>query len=116
MEAPSVSFLVLRSPDIDRLRTFYETIGLQFKEEKHDEGPMHYSCDLGQVTLELYPTKGNADSVSIGLTYSSLETVLLDFEPKCIEKQPFISNNTRTAWLRDPDGRLVQLFERSGKN
>ena len=50
--------IVLHSPDIDRLRLFYESLlGAEFKEERHGNGPKHYSCKYGRDGfLELYPT------------------------------------------------------------
>ena len=54
---------------------------------------------------------GYPDSISIGFTYSNLEAVLQNIESSCIEKKMFSDNGIRTAWLRDPDGRLIQLFE-----
>lgn len=51
----SLSLLVLRAADPERLARFYSAFGLAFRTEKHGEGPLHWSCDLGGSVLEIYP-------------------------------------------------------------
>lgn len=49
--------LVLRGPDLEQLRVFFEEFGLQFAEEKHGSGPLHYAAQAGSRVLEIYPEK-----------------------------------------------------------
>lgn len=48
--------LVIKSKDIEKTRTFLSSFGLVFVEEKHGEGPIHFSTTSsdGKV-LEIYP-------------------------------------------------------------
>lgn len=49
--------LVLRSSDMEQLRSFFEEFGLRFAEEKHGSGPTHYAAQAGARVLEIYPEK-----------------------------------------------------------
>ncbi len=49
--------LVLRSSDMEQLRSFFEGFGLRFAEEKHRSGPLHYAVQAGLRVLEIYPEK-----------------------------------------------------------
>lgn len=49
--------LVLRSSDLQQLRSFFEGFGLRFAEEKHGSGPLHYVAQAGSRVLEIYPEK-----------------------------------------------------------
>lgn len=47
---------VVYDSDIDRLKLFLESFGLSFVEEKHKNGPRHYSSSKDKLVLEIYPT------------------------------------------------------------
>ncbi len=71
--------IVLHSQNLERLATFYQGIlGADFKEEKHGNGPVHYSCEYQkQGLLEIYPceTKVLPPSPSIVFRVPSLEAI-----------------------------------------
>jgi hypothetical protein len=48
--------LVIKTKDIERVKKFLAAFGLDFVEEQHDDGPLHYSTTAlcGKV-LEIYP-------------------------------------------------------------
>ncbi len=70
-----LSLMVLRSPRLEETRRFYDSLGLQFQEEKHGKGPVHYSCSLGSTVLELYPVAegDSASGVGLGLALRGLK-------------------------------------------
>ena len=113
MPVQNLSLVVLYSPDIDSLRSFYERLGLQFHEEQHTAGPKHYAAVLGHVVMELYraavPQRG---PVMIGFTVSHLGDILKSIEACSIYQPVQISESGRIAIVRDPDRRLVYLQER----
>ncbi len=45
----SLTLLVLKNRQVDRVRTFYEALGIDFIEEQHGKGPRHHagSCRAG---------------------------------------------------------------------
>jgi lactoylglutathione lyase len=51
------NLIVLKSRDIDATMKFYEFLGLHFTEEKHVDGPRHYSSVIDDVVLEIYPAR-----------------------------------------------------------
>ena len=53
----NVFVLVTKKPD--RLRAFLESMGLEFEEEKHKGGPVHWAAQVGDKILEIYPPKKN---------------------------------------------------------
>ena len=66
MPEPSLTLVVLRSPDIDRLKAFYEALGLALTAERHGNGPDHYSATLGSTIIEFYPGNGQVEKGSQG--------------------------------------------------
>ena len=83
-------------------------------EEKHDEGPTHYSSKGKGIVLELYPTKkDNQDDTMTGFSVSSLEATIENVGAEYVHKEAFQTEEGRAAILKDPDGRLVYLVERS---
>jgi len=101
---------VLKTPDLERMKAFYEAIGIGFAEEQHGKGPVHYAGQLGDAVLELYPLLDNAvaDTMTrLGFGVENLNEVLrrlgVASEPQKTEWGP-------RAVVRDPDGRAVELY------
>ncbi len=89
-----LDYLVLYVADLPASRSFYESLGLVCREERHGNGPLHYSMKLeGGLTIELFPRKQNAPSgrVRIGLSAATAD------EERAIT---------------DPDGNVVVLCPR----
>ena len=109
---PRLNLLVLRSRDVERLRKFYESLGLSFVHHKHDEGPLHYSSEQGEVVIELYTTKKDIqDNIMLGFSVSDLETTIEKIGKERIHREPFETDEGRVAMLKDPDGRLCYLLQ-----
>jgi lactoylglutathione lyase len=72
-----LNLIVLRSPRLDVVKSFYEAVGLRFASEKHGRGPHHFSSMSGAVVLELYPSGKEADvsDLRLGFGVSSLADV-----------------------------------------
>jgi catechol 2,3-dioxygenase-like lactoylglutathione lyase family enzyme len=72
-EEPRLDYLVLRCGDLERSRAFYSALGLALVCERHGRGVQHYSCNLGTMVLELYPSRGrNGAVVRLGLRVPSV--------------------------------------------
>src|SRR6185369_5394430 len=80
MKPSPLNLIVLRSSDIAKIVSFYALLGLEFVEEQHGSGPVHYACALGGVVLEIYPgTPGAApDRKAGGATMIGLRVEALD--------------------------------------
>jgi len=109
----TLQLVVLRSQNVDKLKLFYETIGLSFVHEKHGNGPLHYSCTMGELVLELYPTMHDADTAGIGFCVSDIEQIIASVQQEYIYQHPIVIEHQKRAVLRDPDGRAVYLWEKS---
>ncbi|HEX9998086.1 MAG TPA: VOC family protein [Abditibacterium sp.] len=118
MNSPVFSLLVLRSSNPDALLPFYNALGLEFQSEQHGSGPIHFSCEIGEVVLEIYPPKkGQTDAEisgpMLGFRVDSLEKTLETLRALGVEI-PVIKTADwgRFCNVRDFDGRTVQLSEK----
>jgi catechol 2,3-dioxygenase-like lactoylglutathione lyase family enzyme len=114
---PTLSLIVLRAADLEATRAFYAALGLPLAEEKHGDGPTHYSCDLGGTVLEVYPgTAGTAPprsaggAVMLGFRVASLDEALARLAAP-VASGPRPGPWGRRAVVLDPDGRAVELSE-----
>ncbi len=107
-----LNLLVLRTPRIEDLRTFYSALGARFESERHGDGPDHYAATLGDdFVLELYPCVAGAmpdPDLRLGVKVDNIGEALRSIGQSVAPRQ--------TKWglralVRDPDGRTVELME-----
>lgn len=83
-----INLIVIRTANLDIILKFYNMLGLCFIEEKHGNGPIHYSCSLDGVVLEIYPAT-NAypvdQSTSLGFSIPSITTMIEQLTDEHIE-------------------------------
>lgn len=117
---PSISLIVLRTSTLERTLQFYRAMGLEFVQEQHGTGPVHYSTALDETTLEVYPAEaGQApDRKAGGATMIGIKVESVDGVVSVLEKLGYkpVSAPKDSAWGRratilDPDGRLIELTE-----
>lgn len=110
MSNARLSLIVLRSPQLDRVKAFYEALGLAFVPEKQGGGPDHFSAALGDVVLELYPSGKDADvsDLRLGFEIKSLAEAIPRLLALGVDV-PEIAD--RSVVVTDPDGRRVELSE-----
>jgi lactoylglutathione lyase len=125
MSDTTLSLVVLRTDNIEAALAFYQAIGLQFQQEQHGSGPIHYSCQIGSAVMELFPGEaGTAPDRKSGgatmlcFTVSSLDETLVALAN--LNLSP-ISSPKQSAWGRravvlDPDGRAVEINEAPAQN
>jgi lactoylglutathione lyase len=112
-----LKLLVLKTRQVDRLRSFYQPLGIEMAEERHGSGPVHFAGRVGDVLLEIYPLPGQAGTVEattrLGFAVANAaEAVQALCEAGALmEREP-----TPTPWglravVRDPDGRAVELYQ-----
>lgn len=115
-----LSLIVLRCSDLDATRAFYTTLGFAFQTEQHGKGPVHYSCQVGDMVLELYPGKPGsapgqteAGACLHGFQVDSLDAILTALQPLKAEIVHFPSESPwgRRAVVLDPDGRAIELTQ-----
>ncbi len=111
---PTLSLLVVRTPDLERSRHFYEKLGLRFRAEVHGKGPKHYSANVGELVVELYPGTGDIEAgttsdVRLGLRIGSFEDVERRLRDATLEFTVVDRGGDRVVVLKDPDGRKIEL-------
>src|SRR4051794_16102767 len=106
----NLNLLVLRSPDIERARRFYEHFGMTFTRHAHGAGPEHYAHEDERGVFEIYPAKpGDApDKTGLGFAVADLAEMhgkLAAHQPQAIAENDW----GKSFVLRDPDGRRVEV-------
>lgn len=85
----TLTYAVLYVSSLEKSRDFFSNLGLDLREEQHNGSPIHYSAQLGDVVLELYPANDRpVTRTRLGLRIPGAET---------------------TGALRDPDGNVVDI-------
>lgn len=114
----SFSLVVIRTAQLETALSFYGALGLSFVEEQHGAGPVHYSCDLGGMVLEIYPGQEgvapdakSGGATMLGFTVDSLDLVLAELKELGVEPKSAPKDAEWGRWVNvtDPDGRIVQL-------
>lgn len=115
-----VDALVLWTPRLAEAAAFYRALGLPLEEERHDDGPVHFACELGPVHFALYasppgqaPGRTAGGATQLGFRVESLERALAAARAA---GAPVVVEPQEVPWGRrvvvlDPDGRAVELNE-----
>jgi lactoylglutathione lyase len=112
-----LKLLVLKTPQVDKLRAFYQALGVELSEERHGKGPLHYAGRMGDAVLEVYPLAEEIapDAASrLGFAVGDVEAVMRSLREI---GAPVVNPPQETAWgyravVRDPDERAVELYRR----
>ena len=122
MAVRGVGSLVLWSAQLDRCQAFYEALGLVLEREEHEEGPVHLACDLDGVHFAIFASppgeaasKNEGGASLLGFVVDDVDATFLRLRPLATEViwEPGDAPWGRTAQLRDPDGRPVEIFSRA---
>lgn len=117
MDGTFLKLLVLKTHDIERLKAFYESLGIDLSEERHGQGPRHFAGQVGPAILEIYPIQENTSSpdtaTRLGFTVTNLTQTLATLTGLgvTILKSPHANPWGTRAVVKDPDGRHVELYE-----
>lgn len=116
-----IRVIVLYSSRVDFVCGFYKSLGIDFKEEKHEFGPKHYAAVMDNGTvLEIYPDSScqlHRQKLLMELPvkniWKSLENVEDYLDGNAPE--PVKAPDGMRASIHDPDGRIVSLVQESSK-
>jgi lactoylglutathione lyase len=118
MRNVTLSLVVLKTRQVDALRRFYSTLGIELAEEQHGKGPVHFAGRVGDAVLEVYPlpedgTPGDT-TTRLGFVVERVAEVV---EALTTLGTPVITEPQAAQWgfravVRDPDGRAVELYQR----
>jgi len=99
---------------------FYKALGIDFHEEQHGDGPVHWAADLNGIVMEIYPAK-SAEEVDVttrlGFDVNDAASVLNTLR---LSDFKIISDLKQTKWglraiVRDSDGRTVELVQTAAR-
>ena len=96
--------------------TFYKMLGMDFQEEQHGSGPVHWAAELDGVVLEIYAAKSTDEvdvTTRLGFDVNDAGSVLNTLRLSDVE---IISDLKQTKWglravVKDSDGRSVDLVQ-----
>ncbi len=109
--------LVLRTEDLKKLAAFYSLFGLEFDYHKHGNSPFHYSAEMGQMVLEIYPLakeQANPDlNLRLGFAIDDFDDVILKLKENgtAFVLEPKETDFGFMTIIVDPDGRKVELYK-----
>lgn len=114
----SLTLLVLKTRQIEQLRLFYRTLGVELAEEQHGKGPVHFAGRAGDVVMEVYPLPDDGSPVDsstrLGFAVENVAEVVRALESIGTK---IVTPPKETAWglqsvVKDPDGRSVEVTQR----
>lgn len=114
----SLTLLVLKTRQVEQLRLFYQTLGVDLVEEKHGTGPVHFAGRAGDVVIEVYPLPDDGtpvdSSTRLGFAVKNVAEVISALERIGTK---IVTLPKETAWglravVKDLDGRSVELTQR----
>jgi lactoylglutathione lyase len=107
---------MLCTEKMDLVTAFYEAAGVQLEKEQHGAGPQHFSFKT-DICIELYPPRVPADaSFVLRIDVKDLDETmakiqsLFSYSDLIVQDTQSLSSGKKSI-LRDPDGRIVELFQ-----
>lgn len=117
-----LSAVLLTSRQPDRLAAFYrDVLGLPLHEERHDPGPSHWGCELGDVHFAIHPAEDAADAprgpglVRLAFWVFDLEAFVQrigqEHGIRCRYPIQDLGASSLVTAITDPDGNEVELTQ-----
>lgn len=112
-----LSYLVIKSDNVDSLMLFYSSLELEFVYHQHENGPFHYSTDLGGIVFEIYPRKStnhSSNNLRLGFEVNSISNCLTKLKANGFVVNAKISINEwgKSAVFKDLEGNSIDLTEK----
>jgi predicted enzyme related to lactoylglutathione lyase len=112
------SLVVVKTNQLEIVKNFYEALGLRFQEERHGNGPIHFSANVQQTVFELYPLPKSIEKVDIttrlGFIVEQLDETIQRLKGAGVQ---IVTEPKHTEWgygavVKDPDGRSIELNQK----
>lgn len=107
VKVTGLSLVVLRCRNLPASKAFYEALGLTFQPERHGVGPAHWSCVIGGLVLELYPSGRHDTAIDrLGFQVSDVDAAVRAIQQLggTVDK-----HTSERALVVDPNGVKVEL-------
>jgi predicted enzyme related to lactoylglutathione lyase len=98
--------------------SFYSALGIEFRSEKHGDGPHHHSAEVNGTVIEVYPSastatieRGSTADVRLGFEVDDLSATLaaLIAHGGSIVSDAKPRDGRQVAVVADPEGRRVEI-------
>jgi predicted enzyme related to lactoylglutathione lyase len=110
-----LNLLILRSAIPEELAAFYTTLGLSFLYHRHGTGPNHYSAEMDDFVLEIYPLSKSQTRpdpfVRLGFSVANLDNLFKKVPQERILHAPKKSEWGYRCVIKDPEDRRIELTE-----
>lgn len=115
MPSPTLTGLILTSPDPDRAAAFYrDVLGLPYALNRHGDLPAHYECDVDGVHYAILRGPASpAGSLVASFAVDDLDAFLDALAARGVpRKHPVLAlgGGPRICTVADPDGNDVRLY------
>lgn len=110
-----LNLLVIKVQDMTKLVDFYSLLDLEFIEEQHGKGPVHFAAEMKDGSVfEIYPAdtaEKTTQNVRLGFAVKDLDKTLQNLEVAGFRiAQPAAKSRWGyRAVAIDPEGRKVEL-------
>lgn len=113
--------LILYANRLAETVSFYRALGMPLEEEHHEEGPLHFACELGPTHFAVFEgSPGTPPALrSGGGTMPRFAVSSLDHAFQAVKAlgAKVVQSPTDYPWgprmlVEDPDGRTVEVFQR----
>lgn len=124
-DAVQVASLVLYAADLGRTEGFYRALGLDLRQERHGDGPLHSVTRLGgDVHFAIHQADRDEPSANpawrqAGSSFPGVWVEDLDASTEAVrgDDHPVLLDHESRSWgcravVEDPDGRAVELNQR----
>lgn len=111
----TMNLVVLYVSDLEQSARFYSALGIEFAEERHGGGPLHYSSNAGSgLVFELYPAGSKpVTRTRIGFRFDDAAEAVAALSAagwtEVSQARDLDYGCVRV--VRDPDGNAVELVE-----
>ena len=115
---PSLSLVVIRSTDPEKLASFYAHLGMIFVKHRHGSGPEHFSAELGSGgVFEIYPRNAEDGPTTASRIGFSIDSVAEACSAITLVGGRLVSAPKFGVWgmravIDDPEGHRIELTER----
>lgn len=108
--------IMLCTEKMDLVAAFYRAVGVELVQEQHGAGPVHFSFS-SNICLEIYPPRQPADAGFVLRVDVPDIDAAMSLVREAFTYQGLVVSETQAlktgkkSILRDPDGRVVELFQ-----
>jgi catechol 2,3-dioxygenase-like lactoylglutathione lyase family enzyme len=114
-------YATLPTPDLDRLRRFYEDVLGFVPREANPAGVYYDAGDGTYFTVTRSSGKASGDHTQMGFRITGIDSEVADLRRRGVVFEDYESPKTvdgiatipigKAAWFKDPDGNLIGMIE-----